>query len=385
MKPMKKIVLFLFLLPSVHTDAQNLTGYWKGTITNETNGNNSGNTQQLEMNLTQKGTVLEGCSHDYTIGRQDYCRASLKGSFDKEANVVKTFGVSFLEKRSANGVDHVLFNARLVYRRVNGKEMLIGRIIQDNEGIAQFFFNSTEKIVLYKVGPLPNPADKCYFEHIDGPLPEPEKKKPEVKPITKTDVPKTKVITKENIKTPPPVVKKTVPVPKNNTTKPAPKPVIVQNKKDVPRPSETKLPRIDSPRVVAHEPEIPRISNNAIARESAMRDKNVVKVIDVKVPVIKIELYDNGEIDGDTVSVIHNGKVIISNQMLTSKPITINLNLDDGEDIHEITMFAHNLGRIPPNTALMIVTAGNERYELRTSQDLKKNAVVVFEYKPGKM
>jgi hypothetical protein len=389
-KPMKIFLLPLFTCVALFSYSQNLTGFWKGTITSESNGT-TGSVQQLEMNIIDKGSTLEGCSHDYTIGRQDYCRASLKGTFDKSSGVVKTYGIEFLEKRSANGIDHVLFNARLVYRKVDDKEMLVGRMIDDNEGLSSFFFTVSEKIVLYKVGPLPNPKDKCYFEHIDGPMP----KKPQIAKKT-TATPKTlKVVTpppkapKSNQKVPDPVVKNTNPAPKPSVPQ---KPVVVKkpavvaknNTEIKPKTETVAMAKIDSSKAVVNEPELVKNVVHNITQESAMRDKNVIKTISVKVPVIKIELYDNGEIDGDTVSVIHNGKVIVSHQMLTSKPITLFINVNDGEALHEITMFAHNLGKIPPNTALMIITAGNDRYELRTSQDLKKNAVVLFEYKPEK-
>ncbi|MBK6635388.1 MAG: hypothetical protein IPG38_14745 [Chitinophagaceae bacterium] len=48
---------------------------------------------------------------------------------------------------------------------------------------------------------------------------------------------------------------------------------------------------------------------------------------------------------------------------------------------HEIVLFAHNLGSIPPNTALIVVNAGDQRFELYSSASLTENAVLVFEYK----
>jgi len=47
-------------------------------------------------------------------------------------------------------------------------------------------------------------------------------------------------------------------------------------------------------------------------------------------------------------------------------------------------LYADNLGSIPPNTALMIITDGTNRYEVRLSADLKNNAAIRFELKPGK-
>ena len=45
-------------------------------------------------------------------------------------------------------------------------------------------------------------------------------------------------------------------------------------------------------------------------------------------------------------------------------------------------MVADNLGAIPPNTALMIVTTDGKRYELLFHRMRKKNAKVIIEYKP---
>jgi hypothetical protein len=44
-------------------------------------------------------------------------------------------------------------------------------------------------------------------------------------------------------------------------------------------------------------------------------------------------------------------------------------------------MVAENLGSIPPNTSLMIVTAGTKRYEVFISSSEQKNAKVVFDLK----
>ncbi len=51
--------------------------------------------------------------------------------------------------------------------------------------------------------------------------------------------------------------------------------------------------------------------------------------------------------------------------------------------VHESVMVAENLCSIPPNTALMVVTAGSKRYEAFIESTEKKNAVVIIEYRPG--
>ncbi len=81
------------------------------------------------------------------------------------------------------------------------------------------------------------------------------------------------------------------------------------------------------------------------------------------------------------MSVYFDGKLLVDKQRLSEKAIEVQIELQDN-DIHELTLFAENLGGIPPNTALIVVTAGSKRYELRSSADLKKNAVLLFEYRP---
>jgi len=108
------------------------------------------------------------------------------------------------------------------------------------------------------------------------------------------------------------------------------------------------------------------------------RKNNIVKTINISQPVFQVDLYDNGEIDGDSISLFFNGKLILANKMLTDKPITLTLSIDKDFDENTITMYAENLGRIPPNTALMIVRDGDKRYEVRMESDLGKSGTVVF-------
>ena len=110
------------------------------------------------------------------------------------------------------------------------------------------------------------------------------------------------------------------------------------------------------------------------------RENELVKTIVTDEKEFKVELYDNGEIDGDRISVYHNNELIVSNKMLSDKPITFTIKAD-GVPIHEFVMVAENLGTIPPNTSLMIITAGKQRYELFVTSTEQKNAVVRVEYK----
>jgi hypothetical protein len=103
------------------------------------------------------------------------------------------------------------------------------------------------------------------------------------------------------------------------------------------------------------------------------------KIIDLnpgEMDSIKVEIYDNGVVDNDSVSVFADNVAVITDQKVSTKPITFYTSIGDGEDSKIIKMQAKNLGLIPPNTSLMVVTTKNKKYVLHLETDLLKNAVV---------
>ncbi|MFM7672747.1 MAG: hypothetical protein ACKO6Q_09180 [Bacteroidota bacterium] len=98
---------------------------------------------------------------------------------------------------------------------------------------------------------------------------------------------------------------------------------------------------------------------------------------------VQLALYDNGQIDGDTVSVFVNKKPVIQQQMLKTQPITLRVKIDAAHPIQDIVMVGENLGLIPPNTALMIVTTETTRHQLYLTADEQKNALVRLIFDPG--
>jgi hypothetical protein len=111
------------------------------------------------------------------------------------------------------------------------------------------------------------------------------------------------------------------------------------------------------------------------------REKELLKTVTVSTPQIKIDFYDNAEIDHDTITVLINGKLLLYRQMLTDRPLTINFNAFPGVE-YELVMYADNLGEIPPNTALMMVTAGTRKMEVFLSSSEQRSATVKFVYRP---
>ena len=107
----------------------------------------------------------------------------------------------------------------------------------------------------------------------------------------------------------------------------------------------------------------------------------MVKQIETEAGEIRIDLYDNGEIDGDTVSIYYNNTLLKANACLSSKPITFRIVVDAEHPHHELIMVAENLGSIPPNTSLMIITTSTKRYQAYISSNEQKNAKVIFDLK----
>jgi hypothetical protein len=98
--------------------------------------------------------------------------------------------------------------------------------------------------------------------------------------------------------------------------------------------------------------------------------------IEVESDSVRISFYDNGDIDGDSISVFVNNQPVLVKQELTSRALNIYIKLDSTRAVNEITMFAENLGKYPPNTALMLVTDGVNRHEVYLSSSLTQNAGV---------
>lgn len=92
-------------------------------------------------------------------------------------------------------------------------------------------------------------------------------------------------------------------------------------------------------------------------------------------------LYDNGEIDGDTVSVLLNGAMFMEKQGLKTSAIKKTIYITPGNEELTLVLYAENLGKYPPNTGLLVVYDGEDRHQLRFSADLRKNASVVFRRK----
>lgn len=114
------------------------------------------------------------------------------------------------------------------------------------------------------------------------------------------------------------------------------------------------------------------------------REQEVQKLLEYDVDEkdsVLITIYDNGEIDDDSVSVYFDGTPMLQKVRITDKPIQFYVNLNPKQPTHRMLMVAESIGTIPPCTALMIVKTRKNRYEMSLSSSFEKNAVLEFFFK----
>lgn len=116
--------------------------------------------------------------------------------------------------------------------------------------------------------------------------------------------------------------------------------------------------------------------NQALIDEFSKRSNIYEKDLIVYDDSVLVSFYDNGDIDDDTISVFLNKKPVLIRRGLSARALNIYIGLDSTSEVHELSMFANNMGKIPPNTALMVISDRQRRYELYLSASLTQNATV---------
>jgi hypothetical protein len=90
---------------------------------------------------------------------------------------------------------------------------------------------------------------------------------------------------------------------------------------------------------------------------------------------ITIKIWDNGQEDGDIITLRLNGKVAMFKFQVTKKPHEMIIPLTEKDNI--IELYAENVGRIPPNTAAIAVISGGKTIRsLVLESDLNKSEAI---------
>lgn len=92
-----------------------------------------------------------------------------------------------------------------------------------------------------------------------------------------------------------------------------------------------------------------------------------------------LELWDDQHIDGDIVSVLHNGQTILAKHSLTAAPKTLNIRLTGQTDT--IALVAISEGDEPSNTAMLKLTTGSSIHYLKASSKLNTPTYIILKPK----
>ncbi len=110
------------------------------------------------------------------------------------------------------------------------------------------------------------------------------------------------------------------------------------------------------------------------------RKLNYVKELDVHSNDIQISIWDHGRKDGDVVSIYLNGEAVVSKYALEYTKKIIKLKLDPSKP-NDLFLYAHNLGKFPPNTVSIEITDGSNAEDIILNSDLKSCEAVMINVK----
>jgi hypothetical protein len=329
--------------------AQNFTGQWKGVFSDRSVSFTGfgGSECDYVLDLECKGKTVSGYSYTYfnDDGKRYYTICKLKGFLDKKTKYIEVREVERTKSNVPNNIKNCFQIHKLTYSKEEGTETLQGNWIPapDQQGDCGYGITTLTRRNLRSVFPA--------FKNATA------------KKTTKKTTPKpNNVVKKATPKKPAPAIVKKAPI------KPVKKDVVLSPNKDSFTKHETDEKTIPQTMVVP-------------SFNFEKRNNTLLKTIQVENETIKVDLYDNGEVDGDSISLFYNGKLLLSHKRLSEKAITLTVSVPQDNSMNELVMYAENLGTIPPNTALMIVTDGTKRYEVRITSDLQKSGTIRFVHK----
>ncbi|MBM1107283.1 hypothetical protein JQC67_14100 [Aurantibacter crassamenti] len=135
-----------------------------------------------------------------------------------------------------------------------------------------------------------------------------------------------------------------------------------------------KLPRPEKPK------------SETIVEEPKIRDtfdgRKLTYVNEMSVVSDKINIYiwDHSRKDGDIVSIYLNGEAVISKYSLEYYKKKVELTLDPTKS-NDLFLYAHNLGKFPPNTVSIEITDGKTSENIVLNSDLKSCEAVLINVK----
>jgi hypothetical protein len=409
---------FFLLLTSFTADAQKLTGIWRGYFSSS-NGISRENTREetykYEIQIDQQSNNgIRGVTYSYKT-TVFFGKAALSGIYTTATKSLILKETKMTELKIGDNSEPCLMTCYLDYTKMGKLEILEGNFVSYNvkdkgdcgsgkvylERVTTSDFKKEDFLTKKQQEPVTNNKSKSTPAVTNT-----GKTKPVLAGPAPTVTKKDNLVTKSvPVKPSAPQSQKqvtsgTAKVTTAPVTKPAAKPVQKTG-------TATHKPAIKDDKALAmHKPaeRIPEESINSkteekqkeikpppgedrkmpIPRVLLERENNLVKTITTSEENIQVDLYDNGTIDNDTISVYHNNELVVSHGRLSYTAISFKVKCSKTDNRHELIIVADNLGDIPPNTALMVVTTGNNkaRYEITLASTEQRNAKVVINYVP---
>ena len=342
---MRSVLLPFCLIFSATLFAQGLTGIWRGYFITD-----QFEQYKFEIQIEQNGPTAQGVSYSY-LNTTFYGKAALKGTVESGTKRIRLEETHTLELKMSDGSYSCIMDCDLVWARSGREEFLEGTYTSKFEKSAPGVRKGSDcgdgKVFLRRVTESDFYLEPFLKSQARNNKPVYDNQAPPSRNKTNTSFAKTQLTTE------PLPTKTPANTEKNNSASNTPTPT-TKIKKEEP------LPDVLSKRI------------NDLSRELLVPERTV-----------RVRLYDNGEIDGDTITVFVGNQLTLSQKRLTAVPLEFRFDIPEGEEVQEVTMVAENLGSIPPNTSLMIVESGQQRFEVRITSTEQKNAVVRFRYKPN--
>lgn len=387
---MRSILTLLLLLFFGFIHAQDITGVWQGHF----RANNISTRSSLfderykfEVQIAAHDKTLEAVTYSY-LSTIFYGKAAANGAVNTKTGKVLLQEVKLLEVRNQSG-DVCTMTCFLQYSQSGGEEFLEGTYVSMNTrdssncGRGSIFLRKVPQSDFYKEPFLAKREKEIDMEkHRNPPETAATAHSTTRPPVSKSSASKP-TVEKPLASKPSGTTPSTA---KSSTAKPASKPPSAKPPAKIKEPEIAPLAKIRTPQASGASTGLD--STTSIGKHFSVitpkvlqsRTTVLAKAIIVNTREVILNIYDDGVIDHDTVSVYLDKKQIISHAMLTDRPLVVTLYLDESDDYHELVMVAENEGDIPPNTSLMIVKAGDKEYEVRITSTEQKNAMVTFKY-----
>ena len=382
-------VLYIFLIYCFGTNtlfAQQLEGKWKGYFT--PNNSPFGKVYSYEMDITQGPNNQLTISSYTKLSKEFSAQAYASGNLDKITQLVHIEEQGFLDLKIQENYAPCLMNNFMIYKNLRGHEIIEGTYTSYNKKTGRDCGGG--KVYLEKEIPIQQLI-----------VAEKNSKKNNIKtttaPILKiAEVPK-QVVSVNNI---PIKTSEKIIVPKSNKeSSKSSKEFIAQKTKATPENLNNAIQNaqvnsvkeepvmeetiFDEPEDIEKEIRIKQGNGfQTIPWVLVGRENKLAKKILTNSKQFSIDLYDNGTIDNDTIIVYDNKKLLISKKRLSYKAIHLEFTMNEAVNEHEIIIVAHNMGTVPPNTALLVLKEGGNRQELFITSTNKTNAKIIVSYAP---